>query len=288
MNDIAAVSINLAPIRDATGMNISGVIGTNILRHFRVFISYRDSIAVFSDDSGDAKTPAFSIPMDYSLSTSFLPLVRGSISLGKKKPSTVRLAVDNGLNAWLLLPKSFIGKYNVPDSLIVKSSGETFQDAFKRKNISLVRVPELHIGPITLQDIPAYVSDFKYPLIGKRILERFNFMMDYPSKRTCFFSIPDSAKVSFEKHPCGTGLISKKASNGKIVVNGIWKGSQGDLSGIGIGDTITALQDSSAQALSALAVNGILNEDSPRDSVGVTVKRANGNQLFLHIGKSVS
>lgn len=81
MKDIAAVSINLSSVSSAAGIKISGIIGTNVLKHFKVFISYRNSVLKISDTTINMPNPNFTLPIQYSLSTSFLPLISGSISL---------------------------------------------------------------------------------------------------------------------------------------------------------------------------------------------------------------
>ena len=289
LNNIAAVSINLAVLSHATGMKISGIIGTNVLRHFQVFISYRDSLLAFSDPAFNVRQAAFSLPIKYSLSTSFLPLVSCGVSMGNKRTITADFVIDNGLNGWAMLPASYVRRLKIPQGEITGSYGETGHDAYKGKNVSFVRIAAINVGKIALKGVPAFVftTNFKYPLIGKNVLEHFDFLLDYPAHRISFFIIPDSAGSSFFSHPYGTGLVTDKTSKGEVVIKGIWKDSPADKSCVKLTDKIVSIEGFALDSMSALSINGILNEGLSADMVKLVLEKADGNRQALSIGKSV-
>jgi predicted aspartyl protease len=287
MKNIAAVSINLASINNATGIKISGIIGTNVLKHFKVFISYKNAVLKILDSTSSIPNADFSLPIKHSLSTSFLPVVSGTISFGMVSALKTGFEIDNGFNGWIMLPKSLVKQLNIPKSAMTETYGESMHDAYKGTNISLVRIPTITIGSMTLKNVPAFVADFKFRAIGKNILERFDWMLDYPANRISFFAVPDSAGMFFGSQPFGTGLIVEKNSKGTVIIKGIVKGSQADICGAKLGDKIATISGFSLDSLSPIDINNVLNEGLPADSVKLVMEKADGKQIAMTIGKSI-
>ncbi len=121
---------------------------------------------------------------------------------------------------------------------------------------SIFQQVELALGNTELTDVSVETSDGKSK-IGMKILEKGDFILDYPQKRF-FFDVKEHHHA-FLIESFGIDLVMRGE---QFVVNGIWKGTLAEASGIEEGDVVVGIEGMQFKDISICQVFLTLKEQT--------------------------
>lgn len=227
-----------------TGLNIHGILGADIFRHYIVEINYRTNRIKLTWPNYFKKPPARYYPVPIEVSKN-KPYLHTSVVMGTGDTIGVKLLIDTGASLSLLLNTDTHPDLQKPEKTIVGNIGTGlggFLEGF------LGRIPLLHMGEYELDNIItnfqdlSEVADTSYfngrnGIIGNVILSRFNLIIDYP-REIMYLRANRGYKRKFKYDRSGMLLIAAGARLNKFVVQKVLPNSPAEEAGMQQGDVI--------------------------------------------------
>lgn len=282
--DSAAIIMDMTKIRQMTGVDVDGIIGSNFLRFFTVKIDYqRQQVSLSGDPSPLRAVPdACLVKFEQSMKQGFAPLVEvasGDLSF--------KAVIDTGLNYPLSLPLSIVEKADKGAVIIGKGTmgGGFLKDS---KNEMLARLNSFRIGGSEFGRVVAYGTEGNnVALIGKDFLSRFVVTLNYPAGEMLLVPI-EGVKAGDNIFTAGMGIL--RDESGKTIVSGVWSGSPAELAGIVMNDEIVMIDGKGAAVYSLAEMRAILKNNDGKDAVHLVIKNLSGERsvalkkqyLFAH------
>ncbi|MBR8534643.1 aspartyl protease family protein [Carboxylicivirga sediminis] len=218
-------------------LGYKGIIGSNLLRFGAFKIDWHQKKLVITDSFqtlGKQSKQGAKMHVNKQQSSPFIKCKINSKNIGWVLLDTGSgdiFSLYNPTASWLTKKKA-IGQ---PDYV---SSGTNSHGAWGAGDYetSIYCNSTLQIGITQFQSVSLETSDGKSK-IGMKMLEQGNFILDYPQKR--FFIEVDENSNDLAIESFGIDLIMK---DDLFIVNGIWKGTAAEESGIEKGDIVEDIE----------------------------------------------
>ena len=249
---------------------VDGVIGGALFRHAAVEFDLDAGVIRFHDPA--AQTTFSGDVMPLRVEPSLHSFVPGSIVVNADTVK-IDLHVDTGARQTLSLAQSTMARFSakptttIPTIVGFGSRGAARGDA--------IRADALHLGGSAIANIPTYVPNNEpgeQGRIGLRVLERFNFVVDYPGKRLVLrprTKPPEAFRFTT------TGIVFQPGRDSvHRRVAFVIAGSPAERAGIAVGDSVFAV---GGVALTTLTEDGVSRAVvTPRagDTITLTTTRA--------------
>lgn len=252
VNNTVVAGTDLSSLSKVSGQKIDGIVGDNFLRLFRVSIDYQNRQVIFS------KSPEESFAKYIIKAVPHPPFTPIAIPISVDG-NTRQGIVDTG-SANVLLPLDILEKLDYPGEEKIAARGSMSGGLLGRSDKDLlVRVKNIKIVDMELQDYPVYSVKSENTLLGYRFLSQFLITLDYPNNLVLLTPYPN-ARV--ENNVFSTGLALDKNEKGEILVIGVWEGSPAAKNDIQVGDIITEINSRKAREISQAELMDLLLTES--------------------------
>ena len=249
------------------GMELTGMLGCDALRFFRVLIDYGRSRLVLTTDT----TPLTATGDDQAL----LPM---EILIPYHPCVTVDFPgfslpgrIDTGLHYAVVLPLVHMEKLDPGQKTrCIKSRGNfaLWPDTAIEHNFLYV-FPEIRIGRFVLEDQPVLFADLPAPLgtdfllLGKHFLENFLTTLDFQARKVRLEKAPSGRDLSLA-FSAGLHLVKEVD---RVKINGLWEGSPADRAGLKIDQAVLSLNGRQTADLDNAAILDILMDRGVKEVV---------------------
>jgi hypothetical protein len=227
-----------------SGRHVAGLIGAPLFREHVVTVD----IARRQLELRDPKTFAYRgdgvrLPARFAEDA---PIIDGAITLPDGSRLKLRLLVDLGAEADLLIAEPFVAAHpalarlwpQVVEPLGAGVGGET--------RYAFARLPRLEAGPLSTDDLIAGLSvggalhgGYYDALLGARFLARYRVTFDYAHHEIIFEPNPDAAPESFDRS--GAFLVAHARSGQPLTIHFVAPGSPAAEAGLAVGDGVETL-----------------------------------------------
>ena len=273
VTNTAAVIMDMTKIRQMTGIEVDGIIGSNFLRFFTVKIDYqRQQVSLSGDLSPLKAVPGASlVKFEQSMKQGFAPMVEaasGDVSF--------KAFIDTGLTYPLSLPLSIVKKADKESVIEGKGlMGGGFLENNKKE--VLTRLNSFRMGSSSeFGRIVANGTEGKdVALIGKEFLSRFVVTLNYPAGEMLLVPV-SGVKGDDNMFTAGIGVM--RDANGKFLVSGVWSGSPADKAGVAANDEIVMVNGKGAASYTLGEMRAILKTNDGKDAVDLAIKNAGGER----------
>jgi predicted aspartyl protease len=250
---------------------LAGYLGSNVLRHFRVSIDYRENTVTLADSVMDEPIPpgAIEIPFTFDSEVLFSPVVQ--------------CRIDDRLDGEAVIDTGFFGVVAVhvdtvaqtdafADDAVIAARGQVSAGVFgviDEPNYAF-RLREFRLGDKLFRHLlgRSHQSISYQMLVGNDFLQAYDVILDYPAKKMIL--IPNGEPMGNNPITLGVVLVQDE---GKTIVAGVWEDSAAARAGLDIGDEIVRVNGRDTTKLSAGKVWSLL-EDSDDDEVKLEYDRA--------------
>ena len=235
-------NFDLKQFRASYGIEVSGIIGSDLLEDYIVTIDYEKQQLILSTDMEALALEKQSDKAGYFLKftkhpINHAPMIKCTLNANIE----VEAMIDTGQPYLLVLPLKELERTGVlkqKDTLkakgvIVKWPGTTSPDNFLTR-LQCFEADRLKINDIitVFAELPVMLS---VPLLGSDFLSRYLMKIDYLHEEILL--IPKAGYQGLN-HLFSTGLQLQENSENHLLVRGIWEKSPADLAGIQIEDRI--------------------------------------------------
>ena len=268
----AAVIMDMARIRQMEGIGVDGIVGSNVLRFFKVKIDYQRPHVTLSGDTTPLNIVSGGclVKFEQLIKQGFAPMV--AVASGDV---TFNAVVDTGLAEALSLPIPLLEKAG-KDGMI-EGKGVMGGGAFEDNNKSrLARLNSFRVGNTEFGKVVAAATErSKLPLIGTEFLSRFVVTLNYPAGEMLL--VPsDGEKPRDNVFTTGIGVV--RDASGKALVSGVWSGSPADRLGIMARDEIAAINGKPASDYTLHGLREILKQDDGIEAVDLVIRNSQGEK----------
>jgi hypothetical protein len=238
----------VTPVYDAAieGIPVDGMVGFEVFRRFGVTIDYGKRTITFYD-------PRTFTPSDAGVEIPFkfydhLPDVEGRVA-----GFPARFDIDTGSRSELDLTSPFVRRARLREKYPHAESAITGWGVGGAVRSTVIRLPELRLGDVTVRDVVGELSDATFGSfsdanyegnIGSALLKRFVVTFDYARARMYLKAIvPEPSDVgTFDK----SGMWLNAESAGYVVTSLDERSPAGE-AGLAAGDVIMAIDGRAAQ-----------------------------------------
>ncbi|MFW6029831.1 MAG: aspartyl protease family protein [Halanaerobiales bacterium] len=236
----------------AIGYDINGILGSDILRFFKLIINYKEENIVFSTDKKfETKEETYNIKFD--MDQMFIPNINFDFK-GNKLPGLI----DTAYNGYIAIPSALViqNKEYFAERRMIESSGNMSKGAFDeyQENCYQLELYDFAIGDIEFDKIPIITSE--YGLVGNEFLEKFTVVINYLSEELILIK----NSKDFKRNIYDTGLSLSRNDVDEIIVSGLWEDSSAERAGILIGDKILEINDKKIEDYSLIEIWEILKD----------------------------
>ena len=194
-----------------------------------------------------------------------VPAITATVVTDRGREIPVRLLVDTGANAALLLRAASLAGLGAPERLIRPVGGVLAEGINGPMRGSVGRVGRLTFGSVVLDrvltrfveeaDVAAAFGQRIDGMIGNEILRRFNVVLDYANHRMFLRAGQQSAQAfDFDM----AGLVLQARRDGRFSILDVIAGSPAARAGVAGGDLLTAIDGRDVQSLGSEQTLGIL------------------------------
>ncbi|GAB7027837.1 aspartyl protease family protein [Geotalea toluenoxydans] len=272
VTNTAAVIMDMTKIREMTGIEVDGIIGSNFLRFFTVKFDYqRQQVSLSGDLSPLKAVPgATLIRFKQSMKQGFAPMVEAASG-----DASFKALIDTGLNYPLSLPLSIVKKTDKEAMIEGKGAmGGGFLENNKKE--VLTRLNSFRMGSTEFGRVVANGTEGKdVALIGKEFLSRFVVTLNYPAGEMLLVPVNG---VKEDDNIFTTGIGVMRDANGKFLVSGVWSGSPADQAGVAANDEIVMVNGKGAADYTLGEMRAILKTNDGKDAVDLAIKNAGGER----------
>jgi hypothetical protein len=228
------------------GRHVAGLIGAPFFREHVVTVDFARRRLEFRAPKAFAyRGDGIRLPLRFAGDA---PVIDGAITLPDGARLKLRLLVDLGAEADLLIAEPFVAAHpalarlrpRIIEPLGAGVGGET--------RYAFFRLPRLEAGPLLAEDLIAGLSvggalrggDYD-ALLGARFLARYRVTFDYARREIIFEPCPAAAPERFDRS--GAFLIADAADGARLTIHFIAPGSPAAEAGLAIGDEVETLAD---------------------------------------------
>ena len=277
-------NFDLEPIRASYGIEVSGIIGSDLLEDYIVTIDYEKQRLILSTDMESPALEKKSNKAGYFLKFTKHPINHAPMIKCKLNGNLdVEAMIDTGQPYSLALPLKELERTGVlkqkntlkAKGVIVKWPGTASPDNFLAR-LKCFEADRLKINNImtVFAELPAMLS---VPLLGGDFLSRYLTKIDYLHGEILL--IPKTGYQSLN-HSFSFGLQLKEDVEKNLVVRGIWEKSPADLAGIQIEDRV--LEFNSKKVTPELHRElWLLLNDNKRKSVELLIETKKSSRKIL-------
>lgn len=228
-----------------TGINIHGIFGADIFRRFVVKIDYdRKVITLYDPERFDPPEGYTELPLELTRNK---PYIYADAIFGDTTNARVKLLFDTGANLALLLHTKTHPNLNLPEQVVRSQFGIGLGGGMSGfvGRLQHLRVNEdiqLHNIVTTFQELvpgidSAYLNN-RNGLIGNKILDRFDFVIDYIRGKCYVRPNKRKLKKEFQFDKSGILLAASGLYLTEYIVFGVVPGSPAEEAGVKVGDRI--------------------------------------------------
>jgi hypothetical protein len=289
-NVFVFTNFDLKEIRASYGIEVSGIIGSDILEDYIVTIDYEKQQLILSMDMESLALEKQSNKTGYFLKFAKHPVNHAPMIQCKLNGNIeMEAMMDTGQPYSLVLPLKELARTGLikqknplkAKGVMVKWPGTTSPDNFLTR-LESFDADRLKISNImtVFAELPALLS---VPLLGGDFLSRYLIKIDYLHE-----DILLDPKTGFQglDHSFSTGLQLQKDAENHLLVRGIWKTSPADLAGIQIGDRV--LEFNSKKVTPGLHQElWLLLNDAKIKSIELRIETKKGTRKILLKKKSL-
>ncbi|HEY1380114.1 MAG TPA: aspartyl protease family protein [Gemmataceae bacterium] len=265
------LGMNMAPLREASGLPIEGALGMDFLSHFVVRVDFDKGELCFLSTS-DSRSGTM-IPLVDGDDASDSPHVRGSVGGIERIPFLVDTGHDITSTGDLdTATFDLLKKWN---DLRILGPAQT-RGASGDRSVQKGESGVLAVGEVRV-DRPVWSSGSR-PILGLGFLSRYVVTFDF--RKGVMYLRPglDVARPDLQD-ASGLAILHK---NGAPMVDQVYAGSPGDKAGVKPGDVVLRVGDVSAGTGSLFGLRKAL---CGRGQIPVTVRRGDKELAFtLHVG----
>ena len=252
------------------GLEIHGIIGADLLRHFSIRIDYQRRVLTFTDPY-HFKKPSKKF-REYPIEvTRNKPYVITPITLENGQVIEAKLLMDTGAALALILNTNTHPDLELPDNVIVGNIGTGlggFLEGFmgRIKSYELAGF-ELENVIVNFQDVSnirvdTTLSNSRNGILGNSILSRFHIITDYRNQKIFVKPIRRLRKKKFNFDKSGLTVMAAGRGLNDFVVTTILTNSPGEEAGIEKGDIIRMINGVPTQIMSLQNVLNFLHRKS--------------------------
>jgi hypothetical protein len=200
VNNAIAAASDLTALSRLSGREISGIIGDNFLRQFKVCIDYQNRQILFSNPAERVSGGTIITMSEHPAYTP--PIIAVTVD-GKSIPSVV----DTGASD-ISLPLDFLHRLDYPLGERISGKGSMSGGLLgTSKQDILARINNIAVGDITLQRYPVRSVRGQVALLGYKFLSEFKVIIDYPNN---MISLQSYKVPQFSDNVFGSGLAASK------------------------------------------------------------------------------
>lgn len=235
-------NFDLKQFKTSYGIDVSGIIGSDLLEDYIVTIDYEKQQLILSTDMEALALEKKSNQAGYFLKFTKHPINHAPMIKCKLNGNIeVEAMIDTGQPYLLVLPLKELERTGVlkqkntlkAKGMIVKWPGTISPDNFLTR-LKCFEADRLKINNImtVFAELPAMLS---VPLLGSDFLSRYLIKIDYLHEDILL--VPKTGYQSLN-HSFSAGLQLQENTENHLLVRGIWEKSPADLAGIQIEDRI--------------------------------------------------
>ena len=271
--EVASLDARLTPY---SGRHIGGLIGSQFFREHVVTVDFDQRRLELRnprtfDYHGSGLRSAFRL-------VDGVPIVAGAITLPDGSSLPLRLLVDLGADANLLVSGRFVSAHpalarlapSIVEPLGAGVGGET--------RYAFTRLPKLQVGPISASDLVVGLSENGTlrggaydALLGAQFLQRYRVTFDYAHGEIIFEPNPRAKPDAFDRS--GAYLIEDSKAPHRLTIHFVAKGSPAAEAGLAPGDVVRTIDGRDAGARTLAEIREALTSDD-HAAVPITVERA--------------
>lgn len=281
--DILVLEEDYFNFKRLTGREIHGILGADMFRNHVVKINYqRRTIQFYKKGSNKLKTNGFEkskIAVQKSK-----PYIVSDITLANESETKLKLLVDTGASAALLLNTKSDTSLVLPEQIIPGNVGFGIGGLMEGY---VGRVKDLEIGGKNLENVICHFQKneksldslnlvFRHGLVGNYVLDRFEVILDYPNQMI-YLKPTKKWKRKFDYDKSGITVIAIGIEEQTYYIQGILKGSPAEKAGLKPGDVIHKINSMPRLLLSYDGITKILKGKTGK-KIKLKVKR--GEQIL--------
>lgn len=230
-----------------------GAIGASIFNQFAVEIDVENQvIKLYSPDKLDPAQAGEELQLTV---TRTKPYVSALVNVDGKKDVLLKIVIDTGANAGLMLSAKEGAEFAVPEKTIEGTFGGGVGGDHSGK---YARISKLSLGKQEMNNLVTMFNTGPMPvegdgLIGMGIMKRFLVTFDYSNKR---MFLKPNGRIGEPFEFDMIGLYLKPGDDGKLSVQDVFAGSPAEAAGIRKGDTVTTVDGKEVDFAKWLAISG--------------------------------
>ncbi len=244
-----------------SSLPVDGFIGSDFLRFFNTTIDYENKIIILKQNKiePELKEGEYKVGIEVSF-----PFRFPTVNLKINNSVDIKAIIDTGSPFPLVLPLSFVEMFDdTVKKQLMKSKGIIAKWPSTTSDYNyLLRVQNLKFGEFEISNLSIIFAELPQPfdtaLIGKELLDKFLFSINYPENEMTF---TPNKNYTFETNIFSAGLSLRKDKDNLTYVQGFWEGSPADNNLIQIDDEIIAINNSKTSDLSISEINALLEND---------------------------
>jgi hypothetical protein len=235
-------NFDLQPLRDAYGVDVSGIIGSDLLEDYVATIDYAARRLTLSSDTTSLADRMKAGGTGYLLKfakhpINHAPMVRCTLN----DSIAVDAMLDTGQPYALAVPlKEFerTGASRQKSTITAKGVMIRWPGTSSPDN-HFARLESLDADGLRVNGITAVFAELpsllSVPLLGCDFLSQYRIVLDYRHGDALF--VPREGSTGSD-HSYSAGLSIKMNAESQLLVRGVWEGSPADRAGIRVGDRI--------------------------------------------------
>jgi hypothetical protein len=278
-------AFDLQPLRDSYGIDISGIIGSDLLEDYIATIDYEKRRLALSTDVESPAEKTKGGNAGYLLKFTKHPINHAPmISCTLNDSIEVEAMLDTGQPYTLVLPLKELERTGIlKQSNTLRAKGTTVKwPGTTSPDIYLARLKSFESDGLRTIDIMTVFAELpallSVGLLGCDFLSRYLITLDYAHGEALL--IP---KTGYQgtNHAFSTGLQLKRNAENQLVVRGVWEKSPADLAGIQVDDRILEFNSKKYTTELHRELILLLNDDKTESVELLIETKAGPRRVFL-------
>ncbi|WP_430410096.1 aspartyl protease family protein [Kordia sp.] len=239
------VLVDLSRLSKRGNQKIDGIVGANIMQQFVTRLNFDDNAIELYKSINDIANVNEYKALPALLDFANIPQIQLEFTLENDQKFSGNFLFDSGANMTFLLNTPFVNKQKI-ESIIGKTienkaESLTTSSTFKIGKVTNVKLAKFEFGemPIDLSKSESGVmaSDEYAGILGVKIINRFNTILDYKNKKIYFK--PNNTYTNEFEFPLSGISIEKEAK--KIQISNVIKDTEAFAKGIRKGDELVSI-----------------------------------------------